>query len=167
MAKIRNDIPLQALSAGLDARMNAAGRPMLVIPLTEEEKRTLSNAKVHALETEAESYDGILHKVEGVLRPEYMVQTLDLFRGAEIRDADASDWHGDVGQDIHVHAADASGVTVVISDGDGTVIEQGAATHTEGDTWTYKTMATATDGPRLVVAAHALPDHLMEVRLGE
>jgi hypothetical protein len=167
MAKIRNDIPLQALSAALTARMNAAGRPMLAIPLTEEEKRVLPNAKVHALETEAESYDGILHKVEGVLRPEYMVQTLDLFRGAEVREVDASDWHGDVGQEIRVHAADAAQVTVVICDGDGLVIEQGAAIRTAGDIWMYTTIATATDGPRLVVVARSLPEHLAEVRLGE
>lgn len=163
MAKIRNDIPLQALSTVLTGRMNAAGRPMLVIPLTEEEKRTLSNAKVHAIDIESKTQDGILPKVEGVLRPEYMVQTLDLFRGAEVREVDASDWHGDVGQEIRVHAADAAQVMVVISDGDGLVIEQGAATRTEGDMWTYKTIATATDGPRLVVAARSLPEHLVVV----
>lgn len=165
MAKIRNDIPLQALSGdggqGLEARMNAAGRPIVVLSLTAAEKSVLSEAQVHAAVTEANTQDGILPKVEGVLRPEYMAQTLDLFRGNEIRDVDASDWHGDVGQVIRVHGAGQ--VTVVICDGNGLVIEQGVAAHTEGDLWTYMTMATATDGPRLVVTTQKLPEHLVEV----
>jgi hypothetical protein len=167
MAKIRNDIPLRALSGaagqGLEARMNAAGRPIVVISLTEMEKPLLAKAKARAVVTESRTLEGIQHKVEGVLRPEYMVQTLDLFRGDEIRDVDASDWHGDVGQVIRLHASESKQVTVVISDGNGLVIEQGPATRSEGDLWTYMTMATATDGPHVIVTTRELPPHLVEV----
>lgn len=171
MAKIRNDIPLRALSGaagqGLEARMNAAGRPIVVLSLTAAEQPVLTEAQVHAAVTEANTQDGILPKAEGVLRPEYMAQTLDLFRGDEIQEVDASDWHGDVGQVIRIHAHGAGQVTVVIADGNGLVIEQGLATRAEGDMWTYMTMATATDGPRLVVTTRVLPEHLVEVLFNE
>lgn len=168
MAKIRNDLILQRLGRAdehpLNAQPNAAGRPKLVIPLTEAERRALIPAVEGAVLTEEKSYQSqTTEKSDAMARPEFSVQSADVYRGAEIGEVDLSDWHGDAGQMIRVHAPAAPQVTVVITDGDGLALEQGEAARGLGGLWTYTTLAIATDGPQVIVTARVLPPHLTEV----
>jgi hypothetical protein len=169
MAKIRNHILLQGLSSttgqGLTAERNECGRPILSIPLTADERYRVSKALASAW---AEShvaafmaFDGVAEKTDA----EPSVQAVDMFHGWEICEVDPSDWHGEAGGVIRLHTRHASDPIVVITDGEGRVIEQGPATVTDGDVWTYTTSTTAPQGPRLIVTARDLPAHLQEVWL--
>jgi hypothetical protein len=171
MARIRNDILLQALGSsaahGPAAGVNAAGRPLVTVPLKAAERGAVSKALAESKKAAVTIDEGIADKTDAaLLRPEFIVTHVELFRGAEIRSVDAGDWHGEPGQVICIHAADAAQPTVVIADGEGLVIEQGGATHAEGDLWIYTTIATATDGPWLMVTTRELPEHLTEVKFG-
>jgi hypothetical protein len=171
MTKIRNDIQLQALGRtsgqGLEAGVNAAGRPIITIPLAAGEVATVSKARADSKAAAVTINEGIADKTDAaMLRPEYIVNSVDVFRGLEIRAVDPSDWHGEAGQVIRIHAEDEAQVTVVITDGDGLVIEQGLAARHDGGEWTYATIAIATDGPRIFATARELPEHLTEVRFG-
>jgi hypothetical protein len=171
MARIRNDIQLQALSRnsgqGLEAGANAAGRPIITIPLVVGEVALVSKARTESKKAAVTINEGIADKTDAaLLRPEYIVNSVDVFRGAEITAVDPGDWHGEVSQVIRIHAGDEAQVTVVLTDGDGLVIEQGAAARHDGGEWTYTTIATATDGPWVFVTARELPEHLVEVKFG-
>jgi hypothetical protein len=169
MAKIRNDILLQALNhttgEGPAAGFNPAGRPLLTIPLTVDEGGAVTRALAESQTAEVTTDEGTAVKTDAaMLRPEYGVQSVDLFHGAEIRKVDPGDWHGEVAQVIRIHAAGQP--SVVIADGEGHVTEQGVGTGPDGDLWTYMTVSPATDGPWLIVTTRALPEHLTEVRFG-
>ncbi len=170
MAKIRNDILLQGLSSttgqGLTAERTASGRPILSIPLTVDEKYRVSKALAESHAAAYLSYQGVDDKTAAALMaPDYMLESVDMFHGLEIREVDPSDWHGEAGQVIRLHARHASDPIVVITDGEGRVIEQGRATGADGDLWTYTTSTTAPEGPRLIVTARDLPRHLEQVWL--
>ncbi len=172
MTKIRNDILLQALNnttgEGPAAGFNPAGRPIITIPLRGDEGAEVSKALGQAQKAASTVYEDIAVKTDAfMLRPEYIVQSVDVFHGAEIREVDPADWHGENGQVIRIHAAGAVPPTVVIADGEGRVIEQDVAARTDDGLWTYTTIAPATDGPRLFVTTRELPPHLMEVKFGE
>jgi hypothetical protein len=170
MAKIRNDILLAALSStsgsGPVAGTNAAGRPMINIPLAAGEARAVAKARADSQTAAVTTDEGTAVKTDAAMqRPEFGVQSVDVFHSPEIREVDPSDWHGEVAQVIRIHAVKQP--MVVIADGEGRVIEQDAATRAAGDLWTYTTIAPATDGPWLIVTTRALPEHLTEVRFGE
>src|SRR5215207_9694621 len=138
MARIRNDILLQALSSsaahGPAAGVNAAGRPLVTVPLKAAESGAVSRALAESKQAAVTIDEGIADKSDAaLLRPEYIVTHVELFRGDEIRTVDAGGWHGEAGQVIRVHAAKQP--MVVIADGEGLVIEQGAAARAEGDLW--------------------------------
>jgi hypothetical protein len=162
MAKIRNDILLQGLSSttgqGLTAERDETGRPILSIPLTADERFTVSRALAdshYASSAACEEMD-----------EEANVQAVDMFHGWEIREVDPSDWHGEAGGVIRLHTRYVTDPIVVITDCEGRVIEQGVATGPDsGDVWTYRTSTTAPDSPRLIVTARDLPSHLQEVWL--
>jgi hypothetical protein len=171
MARIRNDILLQALDSsaahGPAAGVNAAGRPLVTVPLKADERGAVMRALAESQTAEVTTDEGTAVKTDAaMLRPEFIATHVELFHGTEIGKVDAGDWHGEAGQVIRIHAADATQPTVVIADGEGLVIEQGKATRAEGDLWIYTTMATATDGPWLIVTTRTLPEHLTEVKFG-
>jgi hypothetical protein len=170
MAKIRNDILLQGLSSttgqGLTAERDETGRPILSIPLTDDERFAVSRALAdshYASSAACEEMDG---ETAVGLRAEPGVQAVDMFHGWEIREVDPSDWHGEAGGVIRLHTRYVTDPIVVITDCEGRVIEQGVATGPDGsDVWTYRTSTTAPDSPRLIVTARDLPAHLQEVWL--
>ena len=51
-------------------------------------------------------------------------------------------------------------VNVVITDGTGAVLEQGAAVQSDNRWWNYTTTATAQDGARVIVTARDLPGNI-------
>jgi hypothetical protein len=53
-------------------------------------------------------------------------------------------------------------VNVVITDGAGTVLEQGAAVQAEGAWWNYTTTVSDPNASRIVVTARDLPGHIAQ-----
>jgi hypothetical protein len=169
MAKIRNDILLQGLSSttgqGLTAERNEAGRPILSIPLTVDERHLVARAMAQSHLAAFMAYHGIAETTDAAPGVESIVRAVDMFHGWEICAVDPSDWHGEASGVIRLHTRHASDPIVVITDCEGRVIEQGAATVTDGGVWTYTTSTTAPQDPHLIVTARDLPAHLEEVWL--
>jgi hypothetical protein len=69
---------------------------------------------------------------------------------------------GQAGQPIRVKATDdvqVTRVSVMISDGNGTVLEQGNASSDDGQWWTYVTTASTNGSRRLKITAQDRPGH--------
>lgn len=87
----------------------------------------------------------------------------DFLNEPEVLGIDTSAYHGAVGQRIKVRARDdfeVMGVTVIIRDGEGAVIQQGAAVLTDG-VWDYATTVGIAPGEELAIEATAIdrPGH--------
>jgi hypothetical protein len=92
----------------------------------------------------------------------YNVAVADFFNAPDINTVDVSDYAGEEGDTIRVIASDdfaVKSVQVQISNADGSLVEEGEATHSVGNLWIY----TATqrneslDGDRIVITASDLP----------
>src|SRR3972149_1767766 len=78
----------------------------------------------------------------------------------QIPEIDVKGWNGQAGQPIRVKATDdvqVIRVSVVIGDGNGTVLEQGNASQDEGQWWTYVTTVQTNGSRSLKITAHDRP----------
>jgi hypothetical protein len=84
----------------------------------------------------------------------------DWFHKPQITELDISRWNGAAGQQILIKVVDdvrVSRVSVVITDGNGTVIEEGNAQPGEASWWTYITTVPTNGNRHLKVTALDLP----------
>jgi hypothetical protein len=92
----------------------------------------------------------------------YNVAIADFFHAPDIHTVDLSKYAGNTGDEIHVTASDdfaVQSVHVQIHNADGSLVEEGYASHTTDNVWVY--VATcfneSLDGDRIVVTASDLP----------
>jgi hypothetical protein len=103
-----------------------------------------------------------LKKAEKTGQAPYNVAVADWFNKPQIVELDVTAWNGQAGQPIRIRATDdvqVMQVFVVISDGNGTVLEQGAAFPLDAFWWSYVTTAHANGNRRLLVTAQDRPGH--------
>ena len=101
-----------------------------------------------------------LARAEKTGQTPYNVAVADWFNKPQITALDVTGWNGQTGQTIRIKAIDdvrISRVSVVITDGNGTVFEQGNAQPGDASWWTYITTAPANGNRRLEITALDLP----------
>ncbi len=178
MAKVRNNIFVRGLSGSLGeqfvVKQDKAGRTIVSVAPTFSENRTYSEAQLDwqdkfrdasVYATGAKDNETYVEKAKGTPLTSYNVAMADFFHAPEIKELDASAWHGTAGEVIRILAVDDVKVTqvnVVITDDAGTVIEQGAAVQAEGAWWNYTTTVTNASADRIVVTARDLPGNIAE-----
>ena len=93
----------------------------------------------------------------------YNLAVRDWFHKPQITALDVTGWNGGAGQAIRIQAVDdvrISRVSVVITDGNGTVLEQGHAHPGDASWWTYMTTKPAGGNRRLEVTALDFPGNI-------
>jgi hypothetical protein len=180
MAKVRNNIVMHGLSGTLGdqitVKQDKAGRTIMSVKATYPEDRQFTEQQKAQQEQfkEAAAYAKgaakvepmYAQKAEGTPKSAYNVAMADWFHPPEIADIDLAQWTGQAGQTIRIKASDdmkVSRVTVVITDENDAVLEQGAATAGDGVWWNYTTTAAASGQPKVVVSAADLPGHIAKM----
>jgi len=180
MAKVRNNIVIQGLSGTLGdqvtIKQDKAGRTIVGVKPTFSENRQFTEQQRAQQEkfkeatayakTAAQSEEAYATRAEGTPQSAYNVAVADWFHTPEIGEIDLSEWTGQAGQAIRIKAQDdvrVTRVTVVITDEQEAVIEQGAAMNGGGVWWVYMTTAAASGQPRVIATAEDLPGHIARV----
>jgi len=176
VAQVRNNIFVRGLSGSVGdqfvVKLDKNGRTIVSNMPTFEVNRKFSEQQLDQQEKfrdaieyakTAKTQQIYIDKAEGTGRTPANVAMADFFHAPEVLELDINNWHGEVGQVIRIKATDDVKVTqlnVVITDGAGTVLEQGAAVQDENRWWSYTTTAVAADNPRVIVTARDLPGNL-------
>ena len=176
MAKVRNNIFVRGLSGSVGdqfvVKQNKNGRTIISNSPTFKENREFTEAQREQQERfreaveyakEAKAQQIYIDKSTVEARTPYNVAMADFFHAPEILELDVTAWNGAVGQVIRIKVMDDVKVTqvnVVITDGTGAVLEQGAAVQSDNRWWNYTTTATAQDNPRVIVTARDLPGNI-------
>ena len=179
MAKVRNNVVMRGLSGSFGDQMvikiDKAGRTIVSNKPEFDPNRQFTESQLTHQEDfrEASAYaknakgqEEYLAKAEGTPKSTYNVAMADWFHAPEIKDIDISAWHGQTGQMIRIEAMDdvkVTQVTVVITDAEGAVIEQGQAEPATGLWWEYVTSAAATGNPSVLVSVQDLPGHIAQM----
>ncbi|MDR0384979.1 MAG: hypothetical protein LBH60_02755 [Prevotellaceae bacterium] len=110
-----------------------------------------------------ELYDAAAKKRKGVTA--YNIAVADFFNAPDIETLDLSAYKGEVGDEIRITVSDdfaVKEVHVSISNADGSVVEEGYASHISGNLWTY--VATqyneSLDGDRIEISASDIPGNI-------
>lgn len=178
MAKVRNNIIIQGLSGSLGDQLvikqDKAGRTIVAVPPSANPNRVFSEAQLERQEKfrdasvyakGAKDVEEYVDKAKGTPQTPSNVAMADWFHAPEVKEIDVTAWHGTAGEIIRIQAVDDVKVTqvnVVITDGTGTVLEQGAAEPAEGAWWNYTATVTDPNASRIVVTARDLPGHIAE-----
>ena len=178
MAKVRNNIVMKGLSGSLGDQLvfkqDKAGRTIVSVKPSFDPNHTFTDAQKQVQENfrdattyakSAKTQEEYVDKANKTAHSAYNVAVADWFHAPEIKEIDVTAWHGTAGEIIRVQAVDDVKVTqvmVVITDGAGTVLEQGAAEPAEGAWWNYTATVTDPSASRIVVTARDLPGHIAE-----
>jgi hypothetical protein len=186
MAKVKKNIVMKGLSGSLGDQLvvkgGKGGRTIISIKPTFPEDREFSDAQKEHMEDfrEAMMYAKDAAKTEAVYAEKaedtplsaYNVAIADWFHEPEIGDIDLSGWTGQAGEPIRIRAVDdvkVERVTVVITDAEGVLIEQGAATQeaTQEDKlwWVYTTTKPAAGLPKVIAVARDLPGNIAQMEV--
>lgn len=181
VAKIRKNIIIQGFSGTLGEQLvikqDKAGRTILAVPPTFEENRTFSDAQQEQQEKfrdattyakDAKTQEVYVEKAAGTPMNAFNVAMADWFHAPEVQEIDVEGWHGAVGDVIRIRAVDdvqVTQVTVLITDTNGTVLEQGPATNAGSGWWTYTTQTAISGSPRIVASARDLPGNIGQLEL--
>lgn len=97
----------------------------------------------------------------------YNIAVADLLKAPQIDEIDLSNYAGKIGDTISTKVTDdfmVVSVKVIISNADGSLVEQGNATQ-QGTKWVYTATATNTDldGDKIIIQAGDIPDNLSEI----
>lgn len=179
MAKIRKNIIIQGFSGTLGdqlvIRQDKAGRTILAVPPTFDPDRTFTEAQLERQERfrdastyakDAKTNEEYVTKAEGTPMNPYNVAIADWFHAPEVQEIDVSAWTGESNEMIRIQAVDdvkVTKVTVVITDGSGTVLEQGEAVNAGSGWWEYTTQNATPGATRIVASARDLPGNLTEL----
>lgn len=173
MAKNRNNMLLRGISGSLGdqfvIRKDKAGRTIVANkPQFDENRQFTENQKANqeafreaAAYAKATQRENIyIDKAKGTPRSAYNIAFADWFHKPQIKKLDVTHWNGGAGQAIRIMALDdvqVTQVSVVITDANGTVLEQGNAQPDEAGWWTYMTTKAASGTRRLQIAARDMP----------
>lgn len=175
MAKVKNNIVTQGLSGLLGNqivfRKDKTGRTIVAVKPTFPANRTFNTSQLAHQEAfrqaiayakTAKAEDVYLTKAQGTTMSAFNAAVADWFNKPQVLEINASGWNGEIGQSIRIKAMDDTLVTnvhVMITDVNGTILEQGDAAQGEGQWWVY-TSTTQISGeaePRIVATAQDLP----------
>lgn len=181
MAKVRKNLIIQGLSGSLGEQLvirhDKAGRTIVAVSPSFDPNRTFSEAQLQTQERfrqasayakDAREEDVYVEKAEGTPQTPYNVAMADWFHAPEILEIDVSGWNGAVGEVIRVKASDdveVTQVSLVITDAQGVVIEQGGAVREGGLWWQYTTTQPASGTPRVVASARDLPGNITNLEV--
>jgi hypothetical protein len=95
----------------------------------------------------------------------YNVAVADFFHAPDIHTIDLSKYNGNAGDEIRITASDdfaVKSVHVQINNADGSLVEEGNASHEAGNVWVYvaASLNENLDGDRIVVTASDLPGNI-------
>ena len=183
MAKVFDNILIQGLTGSLgDQLVFRRGRRGQTIvsrrPVFAPDREFTASQKAHQQAfREATAYARSVQRDEFYLtqakekgRSPYNLAVADWFNKPQVLELDVSGWDGQAGQPIRIKATDDVGVTqvsVVISDGNGTVFEQGIAYPLDGLWWSYVTTKPTNGSRRVHVTALDRPGNKAEAKSGE
>ena len=173
MAKIANNIITEGLSGTLGGRLvfrsGKNGQTIVAAKRASDPDREYNAAQLAQQDAfrQAAAYAKAARvetvyvtKAEGTTKSAYNVAMADWFNKPKIVELDVTGWNGQAGQPINIKAMDdvqVTRVSVMILDGNGTVVEQGQASPDEGIWWTYVTKAPANGNRYLQVTAYDRP----------
>ena len=173
MAKVFNNIVLSGLTGSLgDKLVLRRGRRGQTIvskkPVFAPDREFSAAQKEHqqafreaaAYAKAAKNKQVYLEKAEKTGQAPYNLAVRDWFNKPQIKALDVTGWNGQAGQAILIKAVDdvqISRVSVVITDGNGTVFEQGNAQPGEASWWIYVTTVPTNGNRHLEVTAMDLP----------
>jgi hypothetical protein len=179
MAKVRNNVIVRGLSGSFGDQMvikiDKAGRTIVSNKPEFDEDRAFTPAQqaqqerfreARAYAKDAKDLEVYAQKAEGTPMSSSNIAMADWFHAPEIKEIDLSDWTGQIGQCIRIQAMDdveVKQVSVVITDENDAVLEQGAASKEDAVWWMYRTTATATGNPKVLAAAEDLPGHITQM----
>lgn len=179
MAKVFNNIVLSGLTGSLgDKLVLRRGRRGQTIvskkPAFAPDREFTPAQRTHqAAFREAAAYaksvkdeELYLTKAKQTGQTSYNLAVADWFHKPQVTELDVSGWNGQSGQLIHIRALDdvqITRVSVVITDGNGTLFEQGNAQPGKVSCWTYVTTAQANGIRRLQVIAFDRPGHTAHI----
>jgi hypothetical protein len=173
MAKVRNNVVVRGLSGSFGDQMiikvDKAGRTIVSNKPEFDENRAFTPAQqtqqerfreAVAYAKDAKDLAVYAAKAEGTPMHPYNVALADWFHAPEIKEIDLSDWTGQAGQYIRILAMDdvqVTQVSVVITDAQDAVLEQGTAVKDDASPWwIYTTKTTATGSPKVLATAEDL-----------
>ena len=173
MAKIANNIITEGLSGTLGGRLvfrsGKNGQTIVSAKRASDPDREYNAAQLAQQEAfrQAAAYAKVARveevyvaKAEGTTKSAYNIAMGDCFNKPKIIELDVTGWNGQAGQPINIKAMDdvqVTRVSLLILDGNGTVLEQGQASPDEGLWWTYVTKAPANGNRYLQVTAYDRP----------
>ena len=178
MAKVKKNVVMKGLSGSLGDQLvikrDKAGRTIIGVMPTFPDDREFSDAqKGHMADFRratqyakgtAKAQAIYAEKAEDTPMSAYNVAVADWFHAPEIGEIDLSGWTGQAGEPIRIEALDdvlVKRVTVIITDAEGVLIEQGAATQEEDSLWwVYTTTQAAAGQPKVIAVAQDLPGHV-------
>ena len=179
MAKVRQNIVIHGLSGQLGdelvVRQDKAGRTIVSAKAPADPNRQFTDVQIAHQEQfrEATGYakaakgeEVYVEKAKGTPMTPYNVAVADWFHEPEIKEIDLSGWNGQAGQTICIEAMDdvqVKQVTVVITDENDAVLEQGSAVQAEGLWWNYTTTQAASGTPKVIASAQDLPGHIAQM----
>jgi hypothetical protein len=180
MAKVRNNVVVRGLSGSFGDQMvikiDKAGRTIVsnkpefdenrvFTPAQQAQQERFREASVYA--KDSKDLEVYADKAAGTPKHPYNVALADWMHPPEIKEIDLSEWTGQVGQCIRIQAMDdvqVKQVSVVITDEQDALLEQGAAVKdSDSSWWTYQTQTVVTGNPKVLVAAEDLPGHITEM----
>lgn len=171
MAKVYNNIITQGLTGKLGNqivfRNDKAGRTIVSLKPNHLNERVYNAAQLEHQEAfrQATTYAKFakdqpiyVEKAKGTPMTAYNVAVADWFGSPEVLAIETDGWTGEIGQTILITAKDnvwVASVGVVITDQNGTQIEEGQAVHEDGLRWVYTTTAAAAMQPTPKIIAWA------------
>jgi hypothetical protein len=177
MAKVRKNIVISGASGMLGDQLvlkrDRAGRTILSVKPTFPEDREFTQLQKDHMEDFREAVEYAkaagkteaiyAEKAEGTALSGFNVAVADWFHEPEIGEIDLSGWTGQAGEPIRIKAVDdvkVEKVTVIITDAEDVLIEQGAATPENGLWWVYTTTQAAAGQPKVIAMAQDLPGNI-------
>lgn len=120
-------------------------------PAQMAQQEKFRNASVYAKDLEL-----YIEKAKGSPQHPYNVAMADWLHPPEIKEINLAGWTGQAGQSIFIQAVDdveVQRVSVVITDEDDAVLEQGLAVNEGSGWWKYQTTTTAAGNPKVLAAS--------------
>ena len=183
MAKVDKNIVITGLSGSLGDQLviqtGKGGQTIIrtkprpsdqpASPAQQAQRERFQEAVAYAKDAKDEAvYVG---KAAGTTQSAFNVATADWLHAPEVVEVDLAGWSGGVGETLRAKVWDdvkVAQVTFVIAQADGTLVEQGAATHAGGLWWEYVTTVDHPGGAGTVVTtASDLPGHTASLEAGK
>lgn len=179
MAKVQKNIVINGLSGMLGDQLvikrDRAGRTIVGVKPTFPQNREFSDrqkeqidkfreAVTYAKDVKSEAVYG--EKAKDTPKSAFNVAIADWFHEPEVDEIDMSGWTGQAGQSIRIKALDdvkVERVTVLITDVENVLLEQGAAVQENGLWWVYTTSQAAAGHAKVIAIAQDLPGHVAQL----